>query len=163
MQRIAEERLLVGVLDNASEVHDRDAVADVLDHGEIVRNEQVREVLFLLQIHHEIDDLRLDRDVERGDRFVADDQLRIEREGPRYSDPLPLAPRKLVRQAVHLRRAQAYALEQRGHPLPVVLGVPDLVNVQRLAHDVSRGHARIERRERILENDLGLTPVGAHL
>jgi hypothetical protein len=72
--RLSGARLLVGVFDDFAEIHDRDAVADVLDDSEIVRDEQIRKVLFALQIHHQIDDLSLDRHVERRDRLVADDQ-----------------------------------------------------------------------------------------
>jgi hypothetical protein len=37
------------------------------------------------------------------------------------------------------------------------------VHQQRLAHDVAREHARIERGERVLEDDLHLPPVGPEL
>jgi hypothetical protein len=33
VQRVGEEGLLVGVFDDFAEIHDRDAVADVLDAG----------------------------------------------------------------------------------------------------------------------------------
>ena len=33
MQGAREQRLLVGVFDDLAEIHDRDAVTDVLDHG----------------------------------------------------------------------------------------------------------------------------------
>jgi hypothetical protein len=45
---------------------------DMFDHREVVRNEQIEEPL-RAQIHHEVDDLH-DRNVERGNRFVGDDQ-----------------------------------------------------------------------------------------
>ena len=63
-------------LDDAAEIHHRHAVADVLDHREVVRDEQVGEPELVLQVHQQVDDLRLDRHVERRDRLVADDQLR---------------------------------------------------------------------------------------
>ncbi len=66
-------------LDDTAEIHHRDAAADVVDHGEIVRDEEIGEPEFLLQILQQIDDLRLDRHVERGDRLVADDELRLDR------------------------------------------------------------------------------------
>jgi len=43
-------------------------------------DEDIGEAEFLLNLLQQIDDLCLDRDVEGGDRFVADDDLRIERE-----------------------------------------------------------------------------------
>ena len=52
-------------LDDLAEIHDRNAVADVLDHPQIVRDEQIGEPELLLQIEQHVQDLRLDRDVER--------------------------------------------------------------------------------------------------
>jgi hypothetical protein len=62
-------------LDQLAEIHDRDAVADVLHHREVVGDEEIGEAEALLQVLQQVDDLRLDRHVERGDRLVADDQV----------------------------------------------------------------------------------------
>ena len=64
-------------LDDAAEVHDRDPVGDLPDHRQVVRDEDVGEVEVALQAPQQVQDLRLDRDVERRDRLVADDQLRL--------------------------------------------------------------------------------------
>ena len=61
------------VFNDAAQIHHCDAVADVLHHREIVRDEEVREVKLLLQVFEQVDDLRLNRYVERGDGLVADD------------------------------------------------------------------------------------------
>ena len=71
VQRVGEEFGLVGDLDDAPEIHHRDAVADVLDDREVVRDEQIGEAVLALQVDQQVDDLRLDRDVERRDRLVA--------------------------------------------------------------------------------------------
>jgi hypothetical protein len=57
----------------------------------------------------------LDRDVERRDRLVADDQLRVHRQGARDADALPLAAGELVRKAVVVLRVEADDLEQLLH------------------------------------------------
>ena len=49
-----------------------------------------------LEVLQKVDDLRLDGDVERGDRLVADDQRGLEGERPRDADALALAARQLV-------------------------------------------------------------------
>ena len=87
-------------------------MADVLDHREVVRDEQVRELNSLLQVHQQIDDLRLHRHVERRHRLVADDQSRPQRERARDAQALPLAAREFVRIARHADRPQADAVEQ---------------------------------------------------
>ena len=87
----------VGDLGDLTEIHHRDPVGDVLDHLEVVRDEKVGQTQLLLEVLHEVDDLGLDRDVERRDRLVADDELRLDRQRARDADALPLPARELVR------------------------------------------------------------------
>jgi hypothetical protein len=61
-----EERLGRRALDHAAEIHDHHPVGDVLDHAEVVADEQVGEPELVAQVHEEVQHLRLDRDVERG-------------------------------------------------------------------------------------------------
>ena len=94
------------------EVHHRDAVADVLDHRQVVRDEDVGQAELLLQVFEQVDHLRLDRHVERGHRLVADDELGAHRQRARDADALALAAGELVRVAPHVVGAQADGLEQ---------------------------------------------------
>jgi hypothetical protein len=48
-----------------------------------VRDHEVGDAEARLQVAQQVDDLRLDRDVERRDRFVEDDELGLERERAR--------------------------------------------------------------------------------
>ena len=73
---VAVERVALGHLDDLAQVHHGDPVGHVLHDRQVVRDEQVRELELLLQVVEEVQDLRLDRDVERRDGFVAHDQLR---------------------------------------------------------------------------------------
>ena len=59
------------------------------DDAEIVRDEQQRQVERRLHVAQQIEDLRLDRDVERGRRLVGDDQRRLA--GQRHGDQHALA------------------------------------------------------------------------
>ena len=52
----------------------------------------------LAQVAHQVEDLRLDRDVERGRRLVGDQQLGLAGEGHRDHHPLGHAARQLVRE-----------------------------------------------------------------
>ncbi len=65
------------VLDDAPEIHDDDAVGDMLHHAQIVTDEEIGQVEIAPQLHEQIQDLRLDRDVERCDRLVADEKARL--------------------------------------------------------------------------------------
>ena len=66
-------------------------------HREIVRDEQVGQAEPLLQVLQQVDDLRLDRHVERRDRLVADDELGLDGQRAGDADALALAAGELVR------------------------------------------------------------------
>ena len=74
VERLSIEIVAVGRLDDATEIHDRHAGAEVSHDGQVVRDEQVRQLELLLEIPEQVEDLRLDRDVERRHRLVEDEQ-----------------------------------------------------------------------------------------
>ncbi len=90
----------VGDLDNAAEVHDGDTVGDVAHHRQVVGDKNVSEAKPLLQLHKQIDDLGLDRNVEGGDRLVADHQTGLQGQGAGDADALALPAGELVRIAL---------------------------------------------------------------
>jgi hypothetical protein len=72
--RIFEAVLGGSDLDDLAQVHDGDAIGEMLDDAEVMGDEQVGETELLLEILQEVDDLCLDRHVERRNRFITDDQ-----------------------------------------------------------------------------------------
>ena len=117
MNRALVEDVHRRLLDDHAEVHDGDPVRDVADDAEIVRDEDVGEPELVLEVVEEVDDLGLDRHVERGDRLVGDDQPRIQGERTRDADPLSLPARELVRIAVDVGRGEADDLQELPHTL----------------------------------------------
>ena len=108
-----------------------------------------------LQIDEQVDDLRLDRDVERGERLVGDDEARLDGERARDADALALAAGELVRIARRDLGAQADDVEQLARrALSRRRGVAEAVDDERLVEDGADGHARIERRVGILKDHL---------
>src|SRR5581483_5742759 len=109
----------------------------------------------LLELEEQVHDLRLDRDVERGDRLVEDQELGLERERARDADALALPARELVRVARREALVEADEVEQLGDALarvgPRAAEVPE-----RLRDDRADGEARIERGVRVLEDHLEL-------
>ena len=89
----------------------------MLHHREIVRDEDVGEAEAPLQVAQQVEHLRLDRDVERRDRLVADDQLRLDRERAGDRDALALAAGELVRIALREARLEPDQLQQLGDAL----------------------------------------------
>ena len=164
MDRVAAELIAFRELDHLAEIHDADAVGDVAHNADIVCDEQIGQVLFTLQILQHVDDLRLDRHVQRRDRLVTDDELRLHRQGTRDADALLLAAGKLVRKAVGVLGVQADFIQQLVDPLPPFrLPLKQAMDIQGFADDLADRHARVERRRGILKDDLHLAPVRQHL
>ena len=114
----------------------------------------------VLQVAQQVEDLRLDRDVERRHRLVADDQLRLERERPRDADPLALAARELVRVAVVVLRAQSPTRASSSRTR-VFASFSVLWIANGCADDLPDRLARVQRRVRVLEDHLHLAPQRA--
>ena len=74
--------------------------AKSLHHRQVVGDEDEGDAELALELVEQRDHLRLDRDVERGDRLVGDDQLGLERQRPGDGDALALAAGELVRVAL---------------------------------------------------------------
>src|SRR5262249_7344991 len=116
MQRVVEQQVAIRQLDDAAKIHHRDALTEMPHHRQIVRDEQISEAEALAQVLEQVDDLRLDRDVEGGYGLIADDEFGIERERARDPDALALAARHLVRVAIGKIRIEAADREQLAHP-----------------------------------------------
>src|SRR5215212_6249411 len=155
----------VSDLHDLAEVHHGYPVRDVLDHREVVGDEDVGEVELLLEVLQQVDDLGLDRDVQRRDGLVADDQARVERDGPGHPDPLTLPAGELVRVAVVVLGVEAYHLEKLLNTLLAIAAVASVyvVNFQGFRDDIAHGHARVQARVGVLEDDLHVPPHVEHL
>ena len=123
-----------------------------------MRDEEVRESELGLQILQQIQDLRLDRDVERGHRLVAEHKVGLERERTGDADALALSAGKAVRVPVEEARVESDEAHQLLRHVGPIIGIADLVDHERLAQDVEHRHPRAERSERILKNVLDAPP-----
>ncbi len=125
-------------------------------------DEEERQPQLRPQTLHQIDDLGLHRHVQRGDRFVRDDQTGPGRQRAGDPDALRLAPGELVRMPVEVFRPQAHQFEQFGGPVP---GRPDRgpLHQQRFGDDPGDGLPGVQRGVRVLEDDLEATPGGPQL
>ena len=163
MHRCAEQLLGRRELDEPPAIHHGHAVADLAHEPQIVRDEEIRQAEALLQVEQEVDDLRLHGDVERRDGLVADDERRLERDRARDADALALAAAELVRIFRRVRGIEPDHLEELADPRDALVARADPVDRQRLAHDIADAHARVERRVRILKDDLQMPPRLAQL
>ena len=85
--RLVEDRVDVGELDDVAGVHDDDAVCELGDEPEVVRDEDDRRVRLLARGFQHLHDLRLDRHVERGRRLVGDQDAAGRWRSPSRSSP----------------------------------------------------------------------------
>lgn len=77
-------------LDDSPAMEHHHVVAQVSYDGQVMRDEHVGDSCGLLDVSEEVQHLRLDRDIQRGDRFIEDHHRRIHGECPRDGDALPL-------------------------------------------------------------------------
>ena len=66
---------------NAAAIHDGDLICKVGGHRKVVGDEKIGETEGGLKLEQEIGDLRLDRAIECGERFIQDDELWLKRQG----------------------------------------------------------------------------------
>ena len=91
MQRVRKNLFGISFLDYSAEIHNRYTIGYVFDDRQIMRDEQVGEIETLLEVAEEVKYLSLNGNVERGDGFVANDELGLERQSSRYAYALSLA------------------------------------------------------------------------
>ena len=135
----------------------------MLHDGEVVRDEQVRQVELVLQIHQQVDDLRLNRHVKGGHRLVRHDQFGSDGERARDADPLSLTAGELVGIVVHLLGPQTDPLEKSGDPVLLLGAVSHAVRAQWLRDEVAGREPRIERGIGVLKDHLHVAAAGTHL
>ena len=154
LARIAQDLLARPLLHDAAELHHHHAVGDLRDDAEVVGNEQHAGLLAPLHLTHELQDLRLRRDVERGGRLVGDQQRRIEHQRGCDHDALALAAGKLMRIGIDhlLGIGQMHRAHDLEHALAPLLRIERGVDLQHLADLVADPLDRIERGHRLLEH-----------
>ena len=113
--------IAVSQLYHPAQIHNDYPVRNVLNDREVMSDEQICETHLILQILKHVDDLRLNGYVKGRDRLVADDELRIYREGSRDTDTLSLSAREFVRVAVRMLGIQSYSLKKADDPVVSLL------------------------------------------
>ena len=104
-----------------------------------MRDQHVGQISLLLQGNQQIEDLRLDGNIQRAGGFIQHDDVRIRRERPGNSDALALSTRKRMRQAVKIFRPNAHLLRQRLSQLTTLPFAAALLYPHRLGNDAPDG------------------------
>ena len=95
--RIAEHLSCEPLLDHDAVLHHRNEIADLGCDPQIMRDEDDGEAKPLAQFRQQLQHLRLHGNIERRDRLVRDQHVRLQRQRSRQSDALPLAAGEFMR------------------------------------------------------------------
>ncbi len=104
-----------------------------------MRDQHVGQIALLLQGNQQIEDLRLDGNIQRAGGFIQHDDVRIRRERPGNGDALTLAAGKRMRQTVKIFRSNAHLLRQRLSQLATLPFAAALLDPHRLGDDAPDG------------------------
>jgi hypothetical protein len=162
----AVDGLHVGTLDDLAGVHDDDLVRHLGHDAEVVGDEHDRHPVLLAQAAHELEDLRLDRDVERGGRLVGDQQVGVGRERHGDHHALAHAAGQLVRILLGAPSGvgDADEAEHLDGAVPRLALGPGGVLLDGLRDLLPAGEHRVQARHRLLEDHAHLVATDvAHL
>ena len=129
-------------------------------------DKQIGQVHIPLEPHQHIDDLCLNGYVQRRDRLVTDQKIRVKRQCTCDADSLPLTAGEFVWETVGVFLAQPDQFQQFQYPFPA-LGLigKQLVNQQSFFDNLADGEKRVQRCVRVLKDHLHppghLFPVAA--
>ena len=157
MLRVFVQLVCIGDLDDLAEIHDCDALGNVPHDEKVMRDEQIRHAELFLQLFKHVDDLRLNGHVQRGDRLVADDELRVHGKRSCNADSLALTAGKFMRVARGMLSVESDGCHEVQDFFAALFPVGvELMHIQRLPDNIFDRHARVQRRIRVLEDHLHL-------
>ena len=100
MHRILKKLLTVSKLNKRTQIHNADAVTDMLYHRKIMSNKQVSQPTFSLKLFQKIDYLSLNRNIQSRNRFITYNEIRIYCKGTGNSNSLALAAGEFMRKSI---------------------------------------------------------------
>jgi len=143
-------------LDDAPEIHDCHSIGHVAHDREFMGDQQHAETGMTLQILQQIENLRLDRHIERRYRLIEDEERGSYSQSAGEADPLPLATAEAAGQAIGDALRQPDFAQQTRHLLRRCRRRTNSMKEQNFAESRGNALARIERGVRILKDHLDL-------
>jgi hypothetical protein len=110
-----------------------------------------------LKIVEEIQDLGLDRDIERRGRLIADDESRLHCQCAGDSDALPLPATKLVRVSIRRLLPETASFQKLFNPILKLVAGGETMHHERLTNQSADPHPRIQGPTGVLKDDLHLS------
>ena len=143
-------------LADSSQVHHRHGVAKLVDHTQVMGNEQHRGLETLLKLQQQIHHRCLNGDVQRGQRFIAKNERRPAGERPGERHALLLAAAQLPGQAVEIRFPQPHRLQKAYDFIPDFSAGDGAEQLQGTRNGLSDGALGVQRGVGVLEDHLQL-------
>ena len=156
MQGIGEQLIRGSQLHHLAEVHNADTVGEVLNDAQVMGDEQNRQTQLLTQVVQQVDDLRLNGNIQSGDGLVGDQQLGVHDDRTGDADTLTLATGELVGITTCVLANQTDQLQHLVNLLVQNFLVPLALDHQTFGDDLLNGHTGVQRGDGILENHLNL-------
>ena len=116
----------------------------MLDDWNAMGNEQVGQMEPVLEFIEQIHDLGLNRNVQRRNRFVCDDQLRLQCEGACNADSLPLSTTELMRIFLSRTGIHSNCAQKLLDVIDLLSPGIELVDDKRFLKDLLDGHSGIQ-------------------
>lgn len=88
MQRIFEQQISWCFFYHSSHIHNRNIIREIFYNGQVMGNEDIGQSQILLQLFEQVQNLRLNGNVQRGNRLVADNDFRIHSQSAGNTDTL---------------------------------------------------------------------------
>ena len=163
MQWIIEKLVRFPFFHHIAEIHYENAVGDVLYDRQVVRDKDVGQPQLVLQLFQKVDYLRLHRHVERGHRFVTDNEFRIDGKRPCDADSLSLSARKFMRVSVVILVLQSALFHNVADVRFNLFFRHDFMHAHGFRNDVPDCHTWGKAGIRILKNKLHIGAIFSHL
>ena len=128
MRRGAEYLGRHAFLYDPPEIHNEHALAQMAHHVQIVADEKESQAQLRAQVRKQIKNLRLYGNVERGDRLVGNDEIRLARERAGNGNALALSAGEFVREPLCMCRIETDQRKQLVHPVLHGRGWTELVD-----------------------------------
>jgi len=164
MGGLLEELSDRGNLHDSPSVENGHPIGDLPDHCEVVGHENEREGEPFAEVHEKIQYLGLYGKVQGRNGLVQDQELGLDRKGAGNPQPLALPSAELVGKATPMHRMEPHQFEESFRRFPqrsTTVCLPS--HEEHLLQHGSRPKPRVQRPERILEDDLCPLPKGREL
>ncbi len=143
--------------------HHRNIIGQVVHHPQVMRDEKHRNAHLPHQFRQQIQNLALNRDIERRHRLIGQQKRGFRRNGAGNGNALALTAGKFMRVFVHMLRAEPHAFHEGSHGLLASATRQGLALAECLSQGGKYAETRIQGSVGVLEYHLEIQPAAAHL